>query len=625
LLLDNFEQVITAAPLVHALLSAAPRLTVLVTSREPLQLTGEHDYAVQPMVVPAADSATMHNQILAADAVRLFVARAQAARSDFVVTSADAPVLAAICRQLDGLPLAIELAAARVKVLPLPVLLARLDQRLAVLSSRTRDVPQRQQTIRATINWSYQLLEPAEQLLFRQLGVFVGGWSLGAVEAVCGDGSDNLVQLLEQLVEKSLVTPRIGIQDALRFNMLETIREFAIEQLTLHGELEQLQRRHAEYFLRLVEAAEPQLYGPDQKIWLDVIDQEHDNVRTVLTWSLAVGDTQAIGLQLASLLIYFWAVRSYAHEGVAWMKQLLELTIRGDLVLRAKALVAVGSLAENHSQLKEAIVYLEEAVSLYRNLEDDKGIALALMYIGRCKYWQTAYSEAQPLLAESLSHFQGLGDRTWMMWAFLSLGDCAFYGDDVRSAQRYFAQALELSQQLEDQHGYGWAMLCLSRTEWALTQNDLAHRHAHTALEVFQRLQQKTEAAHAELELARIAEGQDNLPAAYDWYARSLTQFSHQRLQRVPECLEGISSLIVRVAPDRATRMLGAAFTLRVAISIPLPLIYRAAYERSIAEARAALSAESFDAAFAAGQALTLDDAVAEALEMAVLKASAAN
>jgi predicted ATPase len=358
LLLDNFEQVLSAAPLVAGLLAAAPRLKVLVTSREVLHLRSEKEFPVPPLELPDPQHPKEIETLSQYAAVQLFIARALDVKPDFAVTNQNAPALAEVCARLDGLPLALELAAARIKLFSPEALLARLNSRLAVLTGGPRDLPERQQTLRNTIEWSYNLLDAGEQTLFRRLSIFVGGCTGDAVEAVCNPDGDlplEVIDRLAALLDKSLLKQLEGSDGAPRFMMLETIREYALERLAASGETEVLRRRHAECFLALAETAEPQFHGSDQRLWLDRIEIEHDNLRAALAWSLEgqratpqSPDDQlrsALGLRLAAALWQFWDRRGYAPEGRRWLERTLAADRGTATPGRLKALVVASMLA----------------------------------------------------------------------------------------------------------------------------------------------------------------------------------------------------------------------------------------------------------------------------------------
>ena len=381
LLLDNFERLLEAGPPLARLLSDCPRLKVLVTSRGVLRLQGEHKYEVPTLTLPPAG----YRPSLEVDryeGIHLFAERARAARSEFRITTKNAPAVIELCRRLDGLPLAIELAAARVSLLPPEAMLARLGNKLALLTGGARDLPDRQRTLRATLDWSYGLLNE-ERLLFARLAVFVGGWTLEGSEAVCDVGDEvDVLQQISALVDKILVQQRGSIQHEPRFTMLETVREYALERLEESGELERLRRRHASYFLELAEEEERASRGPLQRAWLDRLETEHDNLRASLEWSLtSQGDTE-LGLQLTGALSHFWYVREHHSESRMWLQSALE---RGSATsaARAKVLVGAGRLAWFQGEFARVNTLVEESLTLYQSLGDDEGAAFALLVLGR--------------------------------------------------------------------------------------------------------------------------------------------------------------------------------------------------------------------------------------------------
>jgi tetratricopeptide (TPR) repeat protein len=395
-----------------------------------------------------------------------------------------------------------------------------------------------------------------------------------------------------------------------RFNMLETLRQYALERLAESGEAGELRRRHAEYFLTQVETAEPYLDGPDQAIWLQQLEQEYDNLHAVLAWSLTVPDEQAIGLRMVASLHHFWALSNHFHEGITWTERLLHSSQTAYPALRAKALLRIGEIADwSNDRVIQATGWLEQAVALYRQIEDPAGMADALMQLGRCKYWQAAYTESQPLLEESLALFQAYGNTSQILWAYLSLGDCSFYSNQMLRARHYFQQALQLSEQ-QGPFGHAWALTCLGRVAHALGDTRQARIYYAESLALFRTIGERHQAPVL-LELGRVAQTEGRTSAAFETYTESLMLFygSTSRM-RIPECLEGIASLVAASQPARAAQLLGAAAATRDAAGVPLSPIYRAAYEHTIAATHATLSPEAFDAAFAAGQALTLEQAL---------------
>ncbi len=350
LLLDNFEQLVSAAPVVAELLAAAPHLHVLVTSRTALHLSGEHEFVVPPLPLPDLRDLPPLDRLAQSEAIRLFVERAQAVKSDFALTEENAAAIAAICHDLDGLPLAIELAAGRSKLLSPQVLLPRLRNRLKLLVGGARDKPARQQTLHGTITWSYDLLDQGEKPLFRRLAVFVGGYTLAAAEAVCnadGDLEGDILDGVAGLVDKSLLQQEEQADGEPRFLMMETIREYALERLAASGEAEAMRQQHATFFLQLAEEADPKVRSTEQATWYRRLEVEHDNLRAALHWTLEHQEVE-IGLRLAGALWAFW--RQHLREGRSWLEQVLvQPGARARTAARAKALLGAGALAFFHA------------------------------------------------------------------------------------------------------------------------------------------------------------------------------------------------------------------------------------------------------------------------------------
>ena len=366
LLLDNFEQVLGAAPAVTELLAGAPGLKVLATSRAPLGLYGEHEFPVPPLSMPDLEHPPPLESLTQYEAVSLFVERARALKPDFKVTNESAPAVAEICVRLDGLPLAIELAAARIKMLPPKAMLQRLTSRLKLLTGGARDLPERQRTLRATIEWSHALLDEGEQLLFGRLAVFSGGRTLEAIEAICdalGDLPVDAFDGISSLLDKSLIRQEEGPNGEPRFVMLETVHEFAREKLEDSAEAQEIKRIHAQYFLTLAEVAFPELRGPDQLEWLERLEAEHDNMRAALTWALERKEAE-VALRLGGALWWFWWMRGHNSEGRRWLEEALAIEGRVLPEVRAMALAGAGELATSQGNLDRAKEVCEEGLEL---------------------------------------------------------------------------------------------------------------------------------------------------------------------------------------------------------------------------------------------------------------------
>ena len=437
LVFDNFEHLLAAAPSVADLATGAAGVKLLVTSRAPLRLSAEHVYPVSPLPTPAgADDV---ERLLQCESVALFETRAQAVRPDFAVTSANARAVADVCRALDGLPLAIELAALRVGALPPAAMRQRLDHRLKLLVGGAQDAPERQRTLRATIDWSYELLEQAEQRLFVRLAVFAGGCTIEAAESVCGDDLD-AVDGLASLTDKGLARLE-GSDEEPRFTMLETIREYAAERLELSEEASTLHRRHAEHFLALAEEAEPNLIGVGRHTeWLDRLERDHDNFRAALDWLEASGQNGG-ALRLTAALWRFWDLKGHLIEG----RRQLERGLRPDkrpTAARAKALSGAADMALTCGDVATGRLRAEEALELHRKLQDDWGTAFSLLMFAYGVGQEGDWPRAQQLFEESVQRFRDLGDEHYALRAARAHGWAHYEAGDLERARELFEDIL---------------------------------------------------------------------------------------------------------------------------------------------------------------------------------------
>ncbi len=449
LLLDNFEQLIMAAPVVAELLTACPRLKILATSREALHLRGEHEFPVPPLGLPDLKRLPSDEETLSKyAAVAFFVERAKAVSPDFALNKDNKRAVADICVRLDGLPLALELAAGRIKLLSPQAILTRLGSRLTLLKGGARDLPARQQTLRDTIAWSHDLLDPTEKKLFRRLSVFVGGCTLEAAEAVCnvsGDEHVDLLAVLSSLVDKSLLREE---DRGARFGMFETIREFALENLTGSEESGSMLRNHANFFLTLAEEGQRELTGPRQAAWLDRLEREHDNLRATLRWSVQ-GEEGELGLRLGAALWRFWHVRGYLSEGRDWLAK-LSAAKSASPAARAKALIGAGALAREQGDLASATAFLEESLTIRRELDDKKGIAGCLNNLGNVATDQSDYVGARALFEESLTIRREIGDRQGIADSLNNVGYVAQQQGDFTKARESYAESLMIRRELGD-------------------------------------------------------------------------------------------------------------------------------------------------------------------------------
>jgi predicted ATPase/class 3 adenylate cyclase len=532
LLLDNFEQVVAAAPLVAELLAACPRLKCLVTSRVVLRLSGEHEFPVPPLELPDPWRLPTVDTLSQYAAVELFIQRALAVRPDFRVDNANAPAVAEICVRLDGLPLAIELAAARIKLFPPQAILARLGRRLELLRGGARDMPDRHQTLRHAIAWSYDLLEAGEQVLFRRLAVFARGCTLEAVEAVCPTVHNSAVspgQSLEvldgvaSLVDKSLLRQQEQASGEPRFRMLETIREYGLECLTASGEESVVRRAHAAYYLTLVEAAEPALTGPEQTAWLERLEAENDNLRAALHWAEESGEAE-IGLRLAGALCQFWLMRGHLREGQERLARLLELAGASlHTAARAKALARAGHLADNLSDYAAAHAFFEESLAIRRELGDTGGIAAVLNDLGWVAWRRNDYTAARTLSEESLVIWRQLGDKKGIATSLHNLGWVAYHQGNYAAALALFQESLALRRELGDKWGIAYELSHMGRTAYRQGDYRRATALLEEAVALFRDMGMKQHFAYASTHLAAVTHDQGNNERTMALLEESLT------------------------------------------------------------------------------------------------------
>ncbi len=630
LLLDNFEQVLDAAPLVAELLTAAPGLKVLVTSRATLHLYGEHEFAVPPLALPERGKLPPLERLTQYEAVRLFIDRAQAAKSDFAITNANAPAVADICERLDGLPLAIELAAARSKLFAPQALLARLRNRLELLTGGARDLPARQQTLRNTIAWSYDLLSAQEQALFRRLGVFVGGCTLEAAEALTSSNvgtleRSNVLEGLAALIEQSLLRREDGVDGELRFVMLETVREYALERLEESDETDEMRRRHAEHFLTL---AETELIGPAQQMWLIRLKADYDNLHAAMVWSLrgqaepSTASWQALELELrlAWALWIFWTMHNRQSEGRAWIEGGLERSRNTAIVLprsvRMKALNVAGYMVVAQGDHIRATALLEELLALSRDMGDHLGIASALVHLGRMSRYQGDYGRAERLEEESLTLFRSQGDTWGTTQALVSLSDAALEQGALDRATSYLQEALAICQDFGLVEWTIWATYNLGRVAHLRSDYPQALSQLKESLAQFRDLDYTIGVGETLIVLGRVALAQGDSSWAAQHFAGGLALLRETPVREIHDAaIEGLAGVAAAQGqPERAARLFGAAEAQREAHGEPLPPAYRAGYEHDVATARAQLDAATFAAAWAAGRAMTLEQAIAYAL-----------
>jgi predicted ATPase/DNA-binding XRE family transcriptional regulator len=616
LVLDNFERLLEAGPPMAQLLATCPRLRALVTSRVVLHLQGEHDYEVPALRLPSAEDRPSPEELGRYEGIRLFMQRAQAANSRFTITTENAPAVVELCRQLDGLPLAIELAAARANVLPAEAMVARLGNRFGLLTGGARDLPDRQRTLRATLDWSYDLLSDTERLLFAWLAVFAGGWTLEAAEAVCDFGDEaEVLEHMSALVDKSLVQQRASARHEPRFVMLETVREYALERLEQSRESGRLRRRHAAYFLKLAEEEERASQGPLQRVWLDQLQTEHDNLRAALSWSLdSKGDTD-MGLQLTGALSHFWYVREHHSEARMWLQRALERP-SGAAAARAKVLVGAGRLAWFQGELRRGDALLEEGLALYKDLGDDAGAAFTLLVLGRIAVSQGDRKRGAPLVEESLALFRQQGNEWGIARALIVLGDVALFEGEVDRATTNFQRSLDISRALKDAEGIALSLLYLGRAAHMRGEAARSETLLTESLVVFRESGDSRGILEVLLELGRVARVQGEDARALELCRESLvlSQMLDNKAY-IAFCLTALAGIIQATGdPARAARLFGLAEVLLESSNAVLDPRGRLEYDNDLVAARLQLGKEAFAKAWQEGRMLKPDQALIEAM-----------
>lgn len=572
LILDNFEQILPAASMLADLLSTCPGLTLLVTSRERLRLRWEWTLIVPPLALPDLGRSLDLDHLTQVPAIALFVQRAQASRTDFRLTPDNAPIIAAICAHLDGLPLAIELAAARTNVLAPADILARMEHRLALLRQKAPDLPTRHQTLQAAIGWSCDLLSAQERSLFRELSVFVGGWTLPAAEAVIRDFTEDILDGLSTLSEKSLIQVESHQAEPPRFRMLETIREYALAELVANGEFEAVRQRHAAYYLQLAEQTPVEAMGAHQQAWFNYLEREHDNLRAALRWLTESEDSQT-GLRMASSLWGFWWLRGHVSEGRRWLEITLAQNQAAPDELRLLGLEGLGALTGWQGEFEQGVALLDEALCLAQIRGDQNGIVRVLGRLGWIA-WVNGRAERAAELVAALQPYRTTADAWSLAYAFLSVGSLLYEVGQAEAAQTILEDALVFFQDVTERHGLAFALAKLAllrKNQGELTQG---YNLAHQGLE----------------------------------FARSL-QDGHI----IAYCADDVAQLLGEQGPpDQLACLLSGVDTLREILSLLRAPQERIAQQKLVTTLQKQLGEIKFAAAWAAGRELSADQ-VAEA------------
>jgi predicted ATPase len=615
LLLDNFEQLTQAAPTVAELLATAPNLKILVTSRAALHVYGEREFPIAPLALPDARSMPPLEALSQYPAVALFLQRAVAAKPDFELNRENAQAVVEICARLDGLPLAIELAAARIKVLSPASMRTRLASRLQLLTGGARDLPERQQTLRGTMDWSYDLLSAAEQKLFRRLSVFVGGCNLESVEAVCdtkGDLDLDLLDGVSSMQDKSLLQQIEQANGESRFVMLETIREYAVEKLKASLEEDSTKRAHAAYCLVLAEEEATEQSGPEGTEWLERFALEHDNFRAALEWLTETGNAEW-GLRLGAALFRFWETREYIAEGRDRLSKLLKLAGSGaPAKARERAVFSAGVLASEQADYASADPLFREALDIARQLDDKRGIAVSLNALGVNDRNRGQAAAAHSLFEESASLWRELGEQKAVARALSNLANVVKSQGDYARARSLHAECLSIFSGLGDRTGVAWSLN--SQGDVARDQGDPADAKAlyEQGLAIFWELGDRWGIAATLNDMGNLAMEQRNLSTARSLYRESLKTFQelkHKRgIARLLECFACLAA--VQEEAERSLRLAGAAAALRQNIGAPLTPAEQAKLETMLDPARQALTNTASATAWLEGWVMPVEQAV---------------
>lgn len=659
LVLDNFEQVIEACPLLAELLEACPAIKILVTSREVLRLRSEHQFVVPPLALPDPKHLPDARSLTHVPAVSLFTQRAQAIQPDFDVTPDNAATIAQICLRLDGLPLAIELAAARIKLLPLQTLLTRLDRRLHVLTGGARDLPERQQTLRNTLAWSYELLTTQEQCLFRQLSVFVGGCTLEAAEAICSALANTSAGLVgsaldgvASLIDKNLVQQQAQRDGEPRLMMLETLCEYGLEALVAGGEAQATYRAHAAYYLALVEQAEPRLTSAEKGRWLARLQQEHDNLRATLEWLLKYKEWEA-ALRLSSALWQYWWAHGHLSEGRTFVERALAESEGVASSERAKALHVAGALASWQGDFEKGEILCKQGLALSRALGDFRGCATSLWTLGFVALERSDYGAARSLSEEAATLFREVDDKNGIAWALFNLasvllcqgeydrarslseeavvlsragGDSwsitnslwflalvKFMQGDVTTAHTPLKESLALARQEGYKGGVAFSFFVSGLVTLQQGDMEMSLSLLEDSLVLFKELGDRHDAAQVLCILALVSFVQGNCAAAYTLLEEGLALArAVGNKWYIAACLVELGVVVgAQGEAAWAARFLSAGEALCEAIHGVLPPVIGTLREFAVTATRTQLGEQAFAAAWAEGRTMTLEQVLA--------------
>ncbi len=622
LVLDNFEQVLQAGPPVAGLLESAPKLKILVTSRSILHIRGEHELQVPALQVPDMDSHEVAAQLAGCESIRMFIERVKAIKPRFSLDAENAPIVVEICRRLDGLPLAIELAAAKTKMYPLEHLLSLLSSRLGLLTGGSRDLPQRQQTLRNTLEWSVQLLSQDDRALFARLGVFSGGFSLEAAQEICNltkaKGSD-IQQGIESLLDNSLLLPAALDGGQLRFKMLETIREYANERLSECGELEELRRRHAQYFIDTMNQVSP-MFNTEQAdrgfAWVDI---EHDNLRTALTSCLNDASLLDLAPWLLTAMNFPWYRRGFLSEGRVWASRFLQSSIaQGPTMARCYTLWSSGAMAMWQGDLNDALGYLEEATRIAISLESPLPIALTQLFLGTTHVNRGKDKLALQYLNTALEIFGQLGMDWYKAVTMVHMANASLGLGDTKNARLYLDRALAINQQVKE----NWMKSFILNNYGEIARSEGDYSHAQTDYEESEKLLRamgdKGDLARLVHNLGCVARHKGELAGAEKIFRESLEMFIKLGNQRgMAECLASMAGLwSERALAVPAVRLLSAAQVLLDETGAAWWPADRVEVNKTVRNLKQSLEAAQFDNAWEAGKSMSREEAISYVREI---------
>jgi predicted ATPase/DNA-binding winged helix-turn-helix (wHTH) protein len=581
LVVDNFEQVISAAHVLAELLAAAPRLKILATSRALLHLPFEREFVVPPLDLPESGGRIPLPDLSKNESVKLFLERAQNVKSSFSLTGENAASVAEICRRLEGLPLAIELAAARIKILSPAQILSRLENRLKILTGGALDLPARQQTMRGAIDWSYDLLDEDEKILFRRLSVFAGGFNVETAEAIVlnlsssGETEIDILNIVTALIENSLIIQKETANDESRLRMLEVVREFALEKLEASGESLAVRKNHAAFFLALAQEAEQEFFGEQGEIWLKRLEDEHENLRAALLWSTAADAETAANL--AGALRNFWILRNHIAEGRKWLETILEQSEAAPLAVRLKLINGLGHTAGYQGDLETARKAHEKGLAEGKATNDLRQIALSVRGLGFVAKWKGDIAAAGKFYEEGLAYSRELDDENGIAVSLTTLGDLARMADDYAAARPLFEEALEICKQTGNKQGVVGSLNNLGAVTFGEGDYAAAHSYYAEAINLVRKLEEKVSLSYA---------------------------------------LDGFAALAVRHGDARrAAQIAGACERLRELLGFETEPAERRFREAYLSEIRAALDKDDFSAVYEQGRRLNPEEAIAIALE----------